>query len=138
MQGCTVRYGQPCRAGDVVRKECERVTKLDWKERKKIGIQVGCLKKMSKMKKLHWRVHTKGLLEELQSIIPTSYIVRDSLKIFDSLLRLVAKRAIELNDPELNRLMIRLTLYSIADPESPDYKPRTVAKILSAKKDLRK
>jgi len=36
--GCSIRYGKECRAGLDVRRECERITKLDIKERKRIGL----------------------------------------------------------------------------------------------------
>ncbi len=36
--GCSIRYGQQCRAGLQVRQECERVTKLGIKERKRLGL----------------------------------------------------------------------------------------------------
>jgi hypothetical protein len=43
---------------------------------------------------------------------------------------MVGERASELNDPQLNALMCRLTIYEIADPESKNYKPRVVKKIM--------
>ena len=83
---------------------------------------------MSKQE-LGWRVHTTGLLKEIQSNFQTPMIIVP-IKILDSLLREVAQRAIELNDKKLNALMVRLTLYSIADPDSPDYDNKAVSKIL--------
>ncbi len=47
------------------------------------------------------------------------------------LLALVANRAIELDDPELNALMCRMALYTIADPESEDYDRDAVNEILA-------
>ena len=76
-----------------------------------------------------WRVHTANLLAEITNN-PTAWVLRSPLLIFDDLLRQVAKRAIEINDPELNKLMLRLTLYSVADPTSPDYDPKLVKEIL--------
>jgi len=85
--------------------------------------------------KLDWRVHTSGLFEEIINSNPTTIIFRHPLTILRSLLSEVAKRAIELNDPELHRLMIRLTLYSMADPKSKDYNPEMVNELL--KNDLK-
>lgn len=45
------------------------------------------------------------------------------------LLRRVAQRAIELDDPELNKLMCKLTLYSCCDPQSEDYDAKTREKL---------
>jgi hypothetical protein len=76
-----------------------------------------------------WRVHTANLLTEITNN-PTAWVLRSPLLIFDDILRQVAQRAIELNDPELNKLMIRLTLYSVADPTSPDYDEKIVKEYL--------
>ena len=69
---------------------------------------------------LNWRVHTRSLFEEVLSNKTTGPL-HQPLNIAYSLLQGVAKRASELNDPALNALMCRLTLYAIADPYSPDY-----------------
>ena len=50
---------------------------------------------------------------------------------FASILDQVSIRCSQLNDPELNKLMCRLTLYSIADPECDDYDKEMINKILS-------
>ncbi len=47
----------------------------------------------------------------------------------------VATRASQLNDRELNKLMMRLTLYEIADPESREYDKDFVAKYLEEKEE---
>ena len=44
-------------------------------------------------------------------------------------LELIAERAIELEDDELNALMCRMTLYSCADESSPDYNPEGVKEL---------
>lgn len=56
--------------------------------------------------------------------------LRDPIIIFTNLLIQVGQRAAELNDPEMNKLMVRLCIYSIADPNDPDYDPVLVSKIL--------
>jgi len=78
---------------------------------------------------LQWKVHTRGLLEEI-STNPQCATLRIPIKILDGLLRQVAKRAIEINDEKLNALMMCLTLYSIADPDSPDYDGKRLSKLL--------
>jgi len=84
---------------------------------------------MKNKQSLGWKVHTRGLLEEISSNFNAPQILIP-IKILDNLLRQVAKRATEINDLKLNALMIRLTLYSIADPDSPDYNPKAISKIL--------
>ena len=79
--------------------------------------------------KLQWKVHTTDLLKEIANN-PECSMLRIPLNIFQRLLAQVAQRATELNDPQLNRLMVRLTLYSIADPKDLDYNPKIVTKIL--------
>lgn len=65
-------------------------------------------------------VHTPNLLKELMNN-PGTGVLNVPVSVFARLLAAVATRASELNDPELNALMCRLTLYDIADPESGDY-----------------
>lgn len=68
-----------------------------------------------------WRVHTARLFAEIIESNQTTWMLRQPLLIMDALLRDVALRASVLNDPKLNALMAQLTLYDIADPESPNY-----------------
>lgn len=84
--------------------------------------------------KLGWKVHTTDLFEEISANIKHNPQVRIPLQILRNLLAQVAQRAIKLDDPQLNRLMIRLTLYSIADPHSPDYDSEAVERILRKEK----
>lgn len=76
-----------------------------------------------------WRVHTPNLLSEVLEN-PGTEMLEKPLNIFGKLLYKVAARAIELDDPELNKLMLQLTLYSVADPGSPDYDKGVVDRIL--------
>jgi hypothetical protein len=73
-----------------------------------------------KTESLRWMSNVKGLFEEIMQNDQTK-IMRIPLGETYLLLQKVGKRAIELNDPELNCLMIRLSLYSINDPDSPDF-----------------
>lgn len=76
-----------------------------------------------------WRIHTKGLLEEILKN-PGTEILNKPLLIFDSLLRSVAERAAELNDDRLNALMCRLALYAISDPYDKSYDFNKVEEII--------
>lgn len=65
---------------------------------------------------LEFRVHTPNLLKEICSNhnMGVFYI---PLNTFQNLLKRVAQRATELNDPELNILMLKLTLYEVPPSE---------------------
>ncbi len=65
--------------------------------------------------KVDWRCHTSNLLREILSN-PSAAVLAQPLRIFGNLLADVATRAAEINDPELNILMLRLTLYEQGDP----------------------
>lgn len=65
---------------------------------------------------VEWRVHTSNLLQEILTNHGTG-VLTTPLQIFGSLLAEVAKRASELDDPALNILMLRLTLYDQGDPD---------------------
>jgi len=68
-----------------------------------------------------FKVHTPNLLKEIGNNNPQLWALRIPINLFRSLLVEVAQRAIELDDDQLHRLMMRLTLYEQADPESADY-----------------
>jgi len=85
--------------------------------------------KTAKVESLMWRVSTVGLFREIL-LNPQCSQLQIPLEILLNLLKAVAKRATELHDPELDRLMIRLALYSIANPEDPEYNPELVSKLL--------
>lgn len=90
---------------------------------------------MSVVEKLEWKVHTVELFKEISSSFSHSVLVRIPLQILQNLLAQVAQRATELNDPQLNKLMIRLTLYSIANPNEPGYNPAFVEEYLRGEHD---
>lgn len=75
---------------------------------------------MDKKTDLVWRSHVPNLFSEVLSNHGTA-ILKQPLQITLRILEEVAQRAIELDDPKLHSLMMRLTLYSVADPGSPDY-----------------
>lgn len=57
-----------------------------------------------------WKVDTPSLLKEIMNN-PCTEILKIPLNIFQGILTQIAIRAIELDDKELNKLMIRLALY---------------------------
>jgi hypothetical protein len=85
---------------------------------------------MAELPKLKWRIHLPSLFEEILNN-PSTSILRIPLNILSNLLAEVAKRASEINDNQLNALMVRLTLYSVADPKSPDYDREIVEQVIA-------
>lgn len=77
-----------------------------------------------------WRVHTSRLLA-LVVENPECTVLRIPLSIFGKILAAVGERAAQLNDPEMNSLMARLTIYTVADPDSPDYDPVVAKELLN-------
>lgn len=80
---------------------------------------------------LHWKVNTNGLMNEVMTCHGAA-ILYIPLKIFLSLLALVAQRAAVLNDKELNKLMLRLGLYNISNPKSPEFDQKAVEEYLNS------
>lgn len=80
---------------------------------------------------LYWKVNTPGLLKEILSNSQAAILAKP-LQIFGSILYEVGERAIELNDPKLNALMCRLSIYSQSDPYNPDYNEELSNKIISS------
>lgn len=80
---------------------------------------------------MEWKVNTPGLLREVL-MNNGAEILRVPISIFGDILSKVGERAAELNDPQLNALMCRLAIYSVADPESPDYNAAVVRQVLAA------
>lgn len=71
---------------------------------------------------LKWKCHLPNLLGEILGNPGTGILLRP-IQIAAGILEQVAESAARINDPELNALMCRLTLYAIADPECDDYDP---------------
>ena len=84
---------------------------------------------------MQWKVHTSALLSEIVQCSGNE-IYKIPLNIFGKLLAAVGERASELNDPELNALMCRLTIYTAADPQSLDYDPEKVRKVMESTKSV--
>lgn len=85
---------------------------------------------MSETIKLYWHVSTKELLDEILSN-REMWMCELPVKIMYNIMREVSQRAIELNDFKLNVLMIRLGLYSIADPTHKDYNSELAVKLMN-------
>jgi hypothetical protein len=81
-----------------------------------------------------WKVHTYRLLKEIVDC-SAQPILEKPVNIFGKLLAAVGERAAELNDPKLNALMCQLTIYTVADPESPDYDPAIVRDVMKSAND---
>lgn len=79
---------------------------------------------------LEWRVHTPRLLEEIAKHSGQAVLLQP-IRILGRLLAEVGERAAQLNDPALNALMCRLTIYTVADPDSQDYDPEVLRSVLS-------
>ena len=77
---------------------------------------------------LQWKVHTPALLQEIVSHSGQT-ILEKPIQILGGLLHEVGERASQLNDPILNALMCRLTIYEIADPKSSSYDPEKAAEV---------
>lgn len=84
------------------------------------------------MKSLRFNVHTPNLLNEI-SQHSKQPILMTPLRIFGKLLFEVGERAAQLNDPRLNELMARLTIYACADPESKHYDQKLTDTLLNWK-----
>ena len=86
--------------------------------------------KLNNKRNLYWKAHIPNLFKEIVECNPEhNNIFKCPLMIIERILIEIAKRAEELDDPELKLLCCRLTLYEIADPESKEYNP-AVFKIL--------
>jgi len=79
--------------------------------------------------KPQWRAHLPRLIEEIANNPQCSALVIP-LRITREIIDRVAQRAIELNDPQLNALMCRLTLYEQSDPYSPHYNKEVTDKTI--------
>lgn len=81
--------------------------------------------------KLQWKIHLPNLLSEITScsLRDGSGILRVPLNTLRILLQELTSIAIRIDDPELHKVLCKLTLYDIADPEHPDYDPDVFKKL---------
>lgn len=92
---------------------------------------------MTKRHPVSFRVHTPQLLNRILEI-PAPGVLGVPLNVFGKLLYAVAERASQINDAELNKLMCDLTLYSVADPEVPEFDPAMLKRVDRAARKARK
>lgn len=78
--------------------------------------------------KEEWNVHVMNLFRIIANN-PGNDKLGKALHVFGMLLFDIGIRAGELKDPILNDIMCRLMIYTVADPESINYKPGEVEKI---------
>ena len=83
------------------------------------------------MEKIEFSVHTRNLFDEILQNNSQMAIMKIPLNVLYKLLQKVAHRCAQLNDPELNKLMCRLTMYAMADPTSKDYNKKKLNQILN-------
>lgn len=80
--------------------------------------------------KLQWKVHIHDLFTEIINGNKGNTIFKHPLNITQNILKEVAIRATELNDPKMNALMCRLSLYALSDPHDPAYDPALVERVI--------
>lgn len=78
------------------------------------------------MKKIaHFKIHTPALIQEIANNSAQPIYVRP-LQILQNFLGMIAQRAAELDDTELNRLMAEMALYEKCDPYSKEFDEKIV------------
>lgn len=88
---------------------------------------------------MHFKVHTARFLQELAINLHSQRsdgmggggVMYVPLNVFRELLLTVGEEAARINDHRLNKMMILLGIYSIACPESEDYDPDKIHRILA-------
>lgn len=90
---------------------------------------------VSKRASAIWCCHTTRLLREILTNT-TCAILHIPLNIFQTKLAEVAQRATELNDPVLDGLMAELALYSVADPDDPEYNAKVAERTIKRGRKL--
>jgi hypothetical protein len=73
-----------------------------------------------------WKIQLPDLLKEMVEGNPTAWVLRIPVLILRQMLGQLAERAIAIDDPELNILMLRLGLYEVH--------PLEVDKVIEAQK----
>lgn len=86
---------------------------------------------MSRQPDLFFSVHVPNLLKEiLECGGPGLHGMKIPMNVFRVILGKVATRASELHDHELDKLMMQMALYDVADPTSSGYDPKIVDEYL--------
>ena len=77
-----------------------------------------------------WRICVPDLFNEITSNpIMSDPVIRIPLNMLQMKLAEIAQRAIELNDPKLNTLMMQLALYEQGNPYSKEYNSKLLSKM---------
>lgn len=86
--------------------------------------------KDEKIETMYFRVDTVSLLHEIvdNALRENQGVLKIPLNIFKNLLAQVAERAIELNDPKMNILMLNLGLYEVS--------PKDIVEAINVQKSL--
>lgn len=87
---------------------------------------------------LHWTVHLPNLLREAVEGNPSGSALAIPMTITGHLLAELAQVALEIDDPRLHRMMLRLTLYDQADPQSEAYNPGALAAVERAIEEMQR
>lgn len=77
----------------------------------------------SKTFNVEWKCHFPRLMKEIMDCNPTAGVLYVPVNLMMGMISRVASRAAKLNDPIMNDLMCKLTLYESADPSSKEYDP---------------
>lgn len=86
---------------------------------------------MSNELKLVWKVHVPNLLQEIGNSNPNMWIMAAPLNILSHILQEVGQRCAKIDDPKLNALMCRLSIYAEADPTDENYDPELTKETLA-------
>lgn len=79
------------------------------------------IKEIKKVQQIGFRVHTPNLLQDIiaNQVGHNAGVLKVPLNQFQKLLALLAERATELNDPELNIICLSLGLYEVEPLKIP-------------------
>lgn len=76
-----------------------------------------------------WKCHFANLTEEVLRN-PGTWALAAPLNILRGMMAELGEIAAEINDPRLNCMMMRLAIYSVSDPSSPDFNEEFVTEYL--------
>jgi len=82
--------------------------------------------------RLQWRANLPGMFKEILEHNDQMSIFRQPFNIIRGILVEMGERAAQLNDPELNAIMVRLSIYDVGDPYSGHYDPKMAQKVINA------
>jgi hypothetical protein len=81
-----------------------------------------------------FKIHAPQFLKELFDLNPKlGGVLFVPANVFRLYLAQIAERASQLNDPKLNAIMVQMSLYEVADPQSPEYDAKVAADLIEKK-----